>query len=68
MAEIGAASWALRQASGERWLLVRGRRVPGRSGLATTVRRFQVETLDEAREAIVMKLGRANGTGTDAAV
>ena len=58
MAGIGAASWALRQASGQRWLLVCGRQVPGRSGLATTVRKFEVETLDEAREAIVTELGK----------
>ena len=61
MAGIGAAAWALQQASGERWLLVSGRQVPGRSGLATTVRKFQVETLDEAREAMVAELGQAKG-------
>jgi AcrR family transcriptional regulator len=59
MAGVGAAAWALRQASGERWLLVTGREVPGRAGLATTVRKFKVETLDEAREAMAAEISRA---------
>lgn len=67
MAGIGAAAWALGQASGERWLLVSGRQVPGRSGLATTVRKFQAENLDEAREAMVSEFGRAKGTENDTA-
>jgi len=62
MASVGAAAWALWRASGQRWLLVTGTRVPGRDGYATKVRRIEAETFDEAREAMAAAVGAAKQT------
>lgn len=59
MAGVGAATWALWRASGQRWLIVTAARAPGRDGLATKVRRIEAETMDEAREAMAVELGLA---------
>ncbi|MGI4765355.1 MAG: hypothetical protein ACRYGP_09880 [Janthinobacterium lividum] len=62
MAGVGAAAWALWKASGQRWLLVTGTRVPSRDGYATKVRRIEAGTFDEAREAMVAAVGAAKQT------
>lgn len=50
MSGVGAVTWALWKASGQRWLPVTGTRVPGGDGYATKVRPIEAETFDEARE------------------
>lgn len=62
MAGVGAATWGLWKASGQRWLFVTGTRVPGRDGYATKVRRIEAETMDEAREAMATAVGSAKQT------
>ena len=62
MAGVGAAMWAIWKASGQRWLLVTGTRVPGRDGHATKVRRIEAGTMDEAREVMAAEFGRAKQT------
>ena len=57
---VASAAWALVEATGKRWLLVTGRRDPeGRPGFVTTVKAYDVETLDEARKAMAADVARA---------
>ena len=62
MAGVGAATWGLWKASGQRWQLVTGTGVPGRDGHTTKVRRIEAETVDEAREAMAAAVGAAKQT------
>ena len=62
MAGVGAATWAIWKASGQRWLIVTGTRVPGRDGYATKVRRIEAETVDEAREKMATEIGNTKQT------
>ena len=58
LTQVGAAAWALREVTGERWLHVAATR-DQRGGWSTRVRRYDAADLDEAREAIVADIQRA---------
>lgn len=58
---VGAAAWALKEVTGERWLHVSSTRDP-RGGWRTQVRRFDAADLDEAREAIVADIRKGKVT------
>ncbi len=47
---IGAAAWALVEAVGRPWLLVRARRDPTRRGMITSCEPVEARDVDEARE------------------
>lgn len=57
-----AVAYALHAVTGERYLLVTGRRAPERPGMLSSLRRIEAETVDEARERIAAEIDRAERT------
>lgn len=64
MTTIQAVAYALHSVTGERYLLITGKRAQGRPGFYSNLRRIEAATMDEAREKIAAEIDRARHTST----